>query len=147
MTIPPAGLGPGCRVWLGLGEGLCWCWEGATAPCPRRLWSPGLPHAAFGTSKAQHKPQAPSQLQPAAPSRTGSAGKHLALHTERGQGSQCLVCMPRAEHRLAMKHAARRIQQCLWKRGSPDAQTTEMLVCSFRDLQLILSSRVCKSYE
>lgn len=142
MPTALAGPGPECRVWLGLGEGLCWC-----CPVPPQIVEPrsatrcsqDLKHTAHTTGTFP----APAL----SPSRTGSAGKHLAVHTERGQGSQCLVCMPRAEHRLAMKHTARRIQQCLWKRGSPDAQTTEMLVCSFRDLQLILASRVCKSYE
>lgn len=81
------------------------------------------------------------------PQQDSSAGKHLAVHSQRGQGSQCLVCMPRAEHRLAMKHAARRTQQCLWERGSPDAQTAEMMVCSFRDLQPMFASRACKSHE
>lgn len=147
VPIALAGLGPRlqsvARVWgramLVLGGGHCPVLPQIVEPrsATHRFWH--LKHTAQTTCAFPATACSPQQDRLCRKT-PGSAHR-------RGSGSQCLVCMPRAEHRLAMKHVARRIQQRLWKRGSPDAQTTEMLVCSFRDLQLILSSRVCKNYE
>lgn len=101
------------RAVLVLGGGHC--------PVPPETVEPGSATRCFWHLKRTVHTTGTFPAPACSPSRTGSAGKHLALHRERGQGSQGVVCKPRAEHRLAMKHTARRIQQCLWERGSPDA--------------------------